>query len=129
MGFTSLIANTDVWFKASTEKYGNQYYTYIFVQVDDIIIVEKDHSKLMSTLMKNYTVKTSSIGEPNLYLGSDIGKLDYIYGSCAWRMRQDYYIKEAIRNVKKHMKDENMDFNKNISEINYSPKNTFYTVE
>ena len=39
------------------------------------------------------------------------------------------YVKEAITNVKKHMKDEKMEFNKWISNINYSPKNTFYAVE
>ena len=39
------------------------------------------------------------------------------------------YVKEAITNVKKHMKDKKIEFNKWISNINYSPKNTFYAVE
>ena len=39
------------------------------------------------------------------------------------------YVKEAITNVKKHMKDKKMEFNKWISNINYSPKNKFYAVE
>ena len=39
------------------------------------------------------------------------------------------YVKEDITNVKKHMKDKKMEFNKWISNINYSPKNKFYAVE
>ena len=39
------------------------------------------------------------------------------------------YVKEAITNVKKHMKDKKMEFNKWIYNINYSPKNKFYAVE
>ena len=34
-------------------------------------------------------------------------------------MSSYYYVKEAIRNVKKHMKDENMEFSKKLSGINY----------
>ena len=41
MGFTSFITNPDIWFNSSTEKYINQYYTYILVYVDDIIIMDR----------------------------------------------------------------------------------------
>ena len=53
MVFTSLVADPDVWFKAPTEKYGNQYCTYILVYVDDILIVDKDPHKFMYMLMDN----------------------------------------------------------------------------
>ena len=44
-------------------------------------------------------------------------------------MRLDYYVKEDIRNVKKNIKDETMDFNKKLYDINCSPKNTFSAVK
>ena len=44
-------------------------------------------------------------------------------------MSSGSYLKEAIRNVKKLMKDEKTDFKKKLSGINYSQKNPFYAVE
>ena len=35
------------------------------------------------------------------------------------KMVLDSYVKEDNKNVKKRMKDEKMEFNKNISDINY----------
>ena len=52
MVFTYLITNTDVWFKASTEKYDNEYSTYIYVYLDEILVLDKDTFKFMSMLME-----------------------------------------------------------------------------
>ena len=41
LGFQSYLSDPDVWFKAEKYKSGNEYYTYILVYVDDLIIVEK----------------------------------------------------------------------------------------
>ena len=83
----------------------------------------------MSMLMDNYTVNPSIIGYPKLQLGTYIIKVDYGDVSYAWTMRLDYYVKEDIRNVKKNIKDETMDFNKKLYDINCSPKNTFSAVK
>ena len=66
MGFTSSLANPDIWFKVSTYKYSNQYYTYILVYVYYITIVDKDSCNFMSMLMVKYTVKPSIIREIKL---------------------------------------------------------------
>ena len=52
MGFASSLDDPGIWFKASLEKYCNQYYTYILVYLDNIIIVDKDPHKFMSMLME-----------------------------------------------------------------------------
>ena len=41
MEFTSSLVGTNIWFKASMEKYGNQYYTFITVFDDEFLIMEK----------------------------------------------------------------------------------------
>ena len=66
MEFIYLHVDTDIWFKAQMEKDGNQYYKYIIVCVDDIIIVDKDPHEFMSMLMQKYTFKPSSIVDPKL---------------------------------------------------------------
>ena len=52
----------DVWYKVSTDEIGFEYYTYILVYVDDIIIMGKTPKKYMDVLEESYTVKPSSIG-------------------------------------------------------------------
>ena len=44
-------------------------------------------------------------------------------------MSYGYYVTEYIQNVKKFIKDEKVDFNKKLSEINHSPNNPFSVVE
>ena len=44
-------------------------------------------------------------------------------------MRLGSYVEEAIRNVNKRIKYENMEFSENLSDINYSPKNPFSAVK
>ena len=51
MEFTYFLVDIDVWFKASTDKDGNQYYTYILVYVYGILIVERDPCKFIYMLM------------------------------------------------------------------------------
>ena len=101
MGFTSFIDNIDVWFKASKDKYINQYYTYIFVYVYGSIIMYKQPHKFMYMLTDTHNVNPPIIGDPKLYLASDIGKVYYVNGSYALSMSSDSYVKEDIRNVKK----------------------------
>ena len=63
--------------------------------------------------------------DPNIYLGTDIGNVDFFNVSCAWKMSSDLYVKEDIKNVKIRMKYEKMEFNKKLYDINYSLKNPF----
>jgi hypothetical protein len=82
----------------------------------------------MKMLKEKYTVKPASIGEPKIYLGADIGKVSYADGSYAWSMSSDSYVKEAIKNVKARLKKDGLEYNKKLSDINYSPQNPFSAV-
>ena len=41
----SYLADPNVLFKVATDKTGNEYYTYILVYVDDLLIFDKDPRK------------------------------------------------------------------------------------
>ena len=125
LGFQSSLTYTEVWFKAAIYKARNEYYTYILVYDDDLLTVYKYPQKYITMLESNYTVKSYSIWEPKVYFVSNVGKVLYGNGSYTWIMISDSYFKEAIKNVEKRLKEDGLEYNKNISDINYLPKNAF----
>lgn len=120
LGFTSSLADPDVWYRASTKPNGDKYYAYILVYVDDVLIIDSTPHKYMEILKASYTVNPSSIGVPKTYIGADIGKMKYPDGSYAWTMGSNTYVKEAIKNVKKRLKDDGFIFHKKLSDPNHS---------
>ena len=74
-------------------------------------------------------MKPSSIGEPEVYLGSFVGKVLYGNGSYAWKMSSDSYVKKSINNVKKRLKEDGMEHIKKLSDVNYFPNNLFSSVD
>ena len=44
-------------------------------------------------------------------------------------MISDSYVKEAINNVKKRLKEDGLEYNKKLYEVNYSPNNPFSPVD
>ena len=105
------------------------YYAYILVYVDDILIIDKNRERFMDLLKEKDTVKLSSIGEPKVYLGADILKAYYLEGSYAWTMGSQSYVEEAIHNIKKQLLLCNLRFNKQLSDVRYSPKKPFSSID
>ena len=42
MGLKSSIADLDVWVRPATKLYGEQYYKFIFVYLDDMLAISQD---------------------------------------------------------------------------------------
>ena len=51
------LADLDVWYKVSMYETGFEYYTYILVYVDDILILDKTLKKYMYMLEESYILK------------------------------------------------------------------------
>ena len=72
----------------------------------------------MATLDSKYTVKPSNIGEDKVYLGYYVEKVLLSDGSYTWTTKSDLFVKEAINNVKKKLKEDGMEYKKMISGVN-----------
>ena len=68
MVFNFNLADNDVWLKKRTRPDGSEYYTYILIYKDDIIIVSHDPDIYVKQLQAAYYVKEDSIGPPRQYL-------------------------------------------------------------
>ena len=60
-----------------TDANGFEYYAYILIYVDDLLIIMKDPKEAMAHIQESFTVKPSIIEEPKIHLGADINKIYY----------------------------------------------------
>ena len=125
IGFKSSLANPDLWYKASTPPDVFDYYLYILVYMDDILIIDKFTQRYTEMVKTSFTVKSSRIEEPKSYLGADVVELYYEYCSYAWTMGSKAYLEKAIKNLNKKLDTDGFIFNKKLPDVNYSPKRTF----
>jgi hypothetical protein len=72
MGFRSSLADPDVWLCPAVKVSGETYYEYIFVYVDDLLVLSEDPGKIMAVISQCYRLKNDSIQKPKTYLGAEI---------------------------------------------------------
>jgi Reverse transcriptase (RNA-dependent DNA polymerase) len=97
MGFSACLADADVWLRKNAKPNGSEYYEYLLVYVDNILVVSHNPQSVMDTLSENYTLKAGSVRAPKEYLGSDISTYE---ASTCWLMLAETYIKRAVKEVK-----------------------------
>ena len=105
MGFKMCQADPDVWIRANTRPSdGFQYYEYVLVYIDDLLIVSHDPKTVMQDLQRRYTIKPDSIKPPDEYLGSEIRHYTIPdtqdpSNRDRWAMSADKYCKRALAEV------------------------------
>jgi hypothetical protein len=101
LDFQSSLADPDVWLQAATKPSGEKYYEYIFVYVDDLLVISTHPDIIMKTLSSSYRLKEGSVMKPKAYLGAEIKEYrnpeDPI--KTMWSMSADKYIQEALRTL------------------------------
>jgi hypothetical protein len=100
MGYTSSLADPDVWFKAECKPDGFEYYSYVLVYVDDILVIAHKPEDVMRILAKTFRLK-DGYASPTRYLGATI-KRWWLPGdeeATHWGHSAVKYIKQAIINV------------------------------
>ena len=104
MGWTSCLADPDVWLRAETRPSdGFKYYAYCLMYVDDILCVHHDAKSIIYQINKYFKIKPDSIGEPKFYLGAKFSKVKLSNGVEAWGMSSSKYTQAAVANVEEHL--------------------------
>ena len=129
LGFTSSLADPDVWYKKMMNDRNELYYAYILVYVDDILVIDIEPSIHMTKLRESYTVREDTIKEPDIYLGADINKVSFGDGTHAWTMGSKSYVKSVVKNIKAKLKEDSFRFNNKLSSLDYSAKQPFSTID
>jgi hypothetical protein len=102
-GYSSCKADPDVWMKAKTKPDGFQYWSYVLVYTDDLLVVDHEPQVVMDFMASRYTLKPGSVKEPDSYLGTQVSKFRLDGADdpdkTRWAMSSEVYVKQAVADV------------------------------
>jgi hypothetical protein len=130
LGIKACLADPDVWYKPAVKVNGDEYYVYILIYTDDLLIVAEDPQKYMDIIKSKYFVKPESIGPPKVYLGANIQLIpSRVDGKECWGASAEQYVRNAVNNVKAKMAEDGFRYNKKLSDVRYSPQQPFSAIK
>ena len=63
-------ADPDVWFRRSKQATGEEYYEYVLLYVDEVIVISEHAERVLrDEIGEQWELKEESIGPPSKYLG------------------------------------------------------------
>ena len=75
LGYTSCLADPNLWYKAEVRPDDIfEYYLYILCYVDDILVIHHDSLSVLKRIDSYFTLKPSSVGDPDIYIGAKVTK-------------------------------------------------------
>jgi hypothetical protein len=104
LGFTSSCADPDVWFRLSIRKTGEEYYKYVLLYVDNVLVISENAEKVLQTeIGEQWVLKPESIEPPSKYLGGLLWQVTLSNGMRAWAFGSSQYVNSAVTNVYTHL--------------------------
>jgi len=99
--------------RPATKPRGFEYYEYVLIHVDDILVISGDPDKVLTSLSSIHKFKEDQAGlkwsPPDRHLGADMGQSaipDDTRGKHHWHMSSDTYTKDAIKTVESKLEAE-----------------------
>ena len=87
LGYETCRTDPDLWFKAQVRSdNGFEYYAYVLLYVDDSLAISHDDMAALDRMDKFFMMKKVSIGDPDIYLGAKLCKVQLNNGVLAWGM-------------------------------------------
>jgi hypothetical protein len=108
MDFTPSLADPDVWMRAASKANGLQYYEYLLVYIDDVLILSHNPEPILRCIEKSYRLKGPA-SDPKTYLGAYIKQwsIENDHRNI-WSISSSHHIKEAIANLERHLLSEGL---------------------
>ena len=105
LNFTSCPADPDVWMRPAIKSDGTEYYEYVLLYTDDALVVSENGERILrDEIGKYFKLKEESIGPPKIYLGGSVRQVTLQNGVKAYAFGSAQYVKNAVKNVKEHIK-------------------------
>ena len=112
LGYTSCLADPDLWLRRAKMDSGEDYYEYVLLYVDDCLVISQHARAALEEINKYFPFKPTSIGPPKIYLGAKISKIQLPNGVEAYAASTSQYIQNAVKNIEQHLKARGMSLNR-----------------
>ena len=107
IGFSSCLADPDVWMRKSATASGEEHWEYVLLYVDDALCISSNPETVLRDEIGTYfELKEESVGPPDIYLGGSLSQVTMANGMKAWGFSSAKYVKGAIANVEEHLRSE-----------------------
>lgn len=104
LGFDYSKADPDVWRRPATMDDGTEYYEYVLLYCDDILVIShRAELVLRNEMGKDFKLKEKSIGKPDQYLGGKLREVEMENGQKCWAFGSAQYVKAAVDNVESYL--------------------------
>ena len=85
LGFNPCKADPDIWMRKNKWDDNTDYWEYVLFYVDDRLCLSLNlESIIRDEIGKYFLMKDASIGEPDVYLGGKIRKVELELGEMCW---------------------------------------------
>jgi hypothetical protein len=103
LGFSSLHADLDVWLWLLKQSTGEEYYKYVLLYINKILIISKNAGTvLQKEIDQHFVLQEESIGPLPQYLGGKLCEVTLENGTKAWAFGSCQYLQAAICNMEDH---------------------------
>ena len=75
---------------------GVEYYSYILCYVEDILVVHHNSRTDLDRIGKFMKLKEDYVGNPDIYLGAKLKKVQISNDVWCWSLRPPKYVQEAV---------------------------------
>ncbi len=85
LGFSSSRADLDVWLRLSKRSTGEEYYKYVLLCVDNVLVISKNAGTVLrKEIGHHFVLQEEYIGPPSQYLGGKLHEVTLVNGTKAW---------------------------------------------
>ena len=104
LGFLPCPADLDIWMEPMVRRDdGFNYDVYVLIYVDNFMVIHHDAESVLRRIDKYFKLKTSSIGDLDIYLGAKSKKMRLESGVWAWVNSPARYVKELVANIEEYL--------------------------
>ena len=73
--YESCLVDPDIWLRKAVTLKGEEYYEYVLLYVDDVVVVSEHPKKCLLKIEKYFPMIPGSIGVPKICLGGKISQV------------------------------------------------------
>ena len=92
LGYTSCRANPYFCMRNAMQSNEESYYEYLFLYIKDVLAVSEHPTELLQEVDKYFPMKPGSFGQPNIYLGAKVYKIQLLNGVEAYYISTSHYV-------------------------------------